>query len=157
MDYIGGVDGMNFTPINNYNKYLKETKALDVDLSSSDFESVLKQQSDSLQDSIKINGGVQLNKIDDEIAKNSIMDVSKDSPTGNFMNNMSTSINKGLNAVNDNIKAADRAQEAMAMGEDVSVHDVMIAAEKASLSLQMAMQLRNKVISAYTEINNIRV
>ncbi len=45
----------------------------------------------------------------------------------------------------------------MAMGEDVSVHDVMIASEKASLSMGMALQLRNKILSAYTEINNVRV
>ena len=53
--------------------------------------------------------------------------------------------------------AADKAQEALAMGEDISVHDVMIAAEKASLSLQMALQLRNKLLTAYQEINNVRV
>lgn len=46
-------------------------------------------------------------------------------------------------------------QEAFARGEDVSVHDMMIASEKATLSLQMAMQIRNKMISAYTDIKNM--
>jgi flagellar hook-basal body complex protein FliE len=78
-------------------------------------------------------------------------------PGSNFMKNFSNSINSGLTSVNNNIEAADKAQESFAMGEDVSVHDVMIASEKAALSLQMAMQIRNKLISAYSEINNIRV
>jgi len=31
----------------------------------------------------------------------------------------------------------------------------MIAAEKAELSLQMATQIRNRILSAYTEINSM--
>jgi flagellar hook-basal body complex protein FliE len=34
-------------------------------------------------------------------------------------------------------------------------YDAMIAAEKAQLSMQMAIQVRNRIISAYTEINSM--
>lgn len=157
MEFIGGINGMNFTPITNYNNYLKGNKAFDVDSDSMDFENILNQQTAALQDSFKVQGGIEMNNFSDVVAKNSIETVSDNASTGNFIKSFSESLNGGLNSVDDSIKAADRAQEALATGEDISVHDVMIAAEKASLNLQMAMQLRNKLMMAYTEINNVKV
>ncbi|MCU4137138.1 flagellar hook-basal body complex protein FliE [Buchnera aphidicola (Sitobion avenae)] len=39
----------------------------------------------------------------------------------------------------------------------VSLNDVMINLEKSSISIQMAIQIRNKVISAYQEIMNQQI
>lgn len=156
MDFIGGIEGMKFTPISNYNNYLKNNMSFDVD-SNMDFENILNKQTSAIQNPVKIQGGVELNNFDDIVAQNSVQTTENSTSAGNFMQSFSKSINNGLSSVDGSIKAADKAQEALAMGEDVSVHDVMIASEKASLSLQMAMQLRNKLMSAYTEINNVRV
>ena len=46
-------------------------------------------------------------------------------------------------------------QEDIAMGGPTSIHDAMIATEKASLSMQMAIQVRNRLISAYTDITSM--
>jgi len=160
MDFVGGIDGMKFTPISNYNNYLKNNTAFDVE-SGMDFENILSQQTASLQNPVQMQGGVELNNFDDVIGKNSVQSVSSTASssgsTGDLMKSFSNSIGGGLNSVNDSVNSANKAQEALAMGEDISVHDVMIASEKASLSLSMAMQLRNKLLSAYTEINNVRV
>ena len=157
MEFIGGIEGMKFAPISNYNSYLKNNTSFDVD-SNMDFENVLNTQTAALQNSFKIDGGIEMsNEFSDLMTQNSIQEASNNASTGDFIKSFSNSLNGGLTAVNNSVKAADRAQEALAMGEDVSVHDVMIASEKASLSLQMAMQLRNKLLSAYTEINNVRV
>lgn len=154
MNYIGGIEGMNFTPIANFNNYLKNNKFLEID-SNGDFENILNQQSAAIQNPIQ--GGVQMNNFDEVAAQNSVQTVSETSPTGNFIQSFSNSVDKGLNSVNDSIQAANKAQEAFATGENVSVHDVMIASEKANLNLQLAMQIRNKLMSAYNEINNVRV
>jgi flagellar hook-basal body complex protein FliE len=45
----------------------------------------------------------------------------------------------------------------MLAGEDISVHEVMIAAEKAKLSLDLAIQVRNKAIEAYQEIMRMQI
>lgn len=159
MDLTGGIiktNDMNFSPISNYNNYLKNNAAFDVD-TNSDFENVLNQKQAILQNPMQAQGGVEINNFEDVIAKQSVQSLSAKGSTGNLMDSFSKAINGGLTSVNENVKAADRAQEAMAMGEDVSVHDVMIAAEKASLSLQMAMQLRNKMMNAYNELNNVKV
>lgn len=44
-----------------------------------------------------------------------------------------------------------------AMGGDVDLHDVTIAAEKASVALQLTVQVRNKVVEAYQEIMRMQV
>jgi flagellar hook-basal body complex protein FliE len=62
-----------------------------------------------------------------------------------------------INSVNNSQIEAERAAEIMASGGDISAHEVMIAAEKASLTMQMALQTRNKIISAYNEIKEIRL
>ena len=48
---------------------------------------------------------------------------------------------------------ADRMREDIAMGGPTSIHEAMIAAEKAELSMQMAIQIRNRILNAYSEIN----
>ena len=156
MDFIGQINGMtNFNPISNYNNYLNKTHALDVDIDSMDFEKVLNQQTSAMQEPIQ--GGIQMNKIGDVAVQHTIQPMSESVSTGDVLGNFSKSINSGLQTVNNNVMAADKAQEAFAAGENVSVHDVMIASEKSALSMQLATQLRNKLMSAYTELNNVRV
>lgn len=156
MDFIGGIEGMKFTPVTNYNQYLKNNAAFDVD-AGSNFENILNQQTQALQNPVKIQGGVEMNNFDDVMAQANVQAAPTADSAGNFLNSFSKAVGGGLDSVNEKMDAANKAQEAFAMGEDVSVHDVMIASEKATLSFQMAMQLRNKVMSAYTELNSIRV
>ena len=42
-------------------------------------------------------------------------------------------------------------------GEVEELHQVMIAGEKARLSLQLTVQLTNKVIEAYKEITRMQI
>ncbi len=81
----------------------------------------------------------------------------KADPTGmgSFMNKIGSSLGSGLDAVNRAKIDADRMQEDLAMGGSTSIHDAMIAAEKAQLSMQMAIQVRNRILTAYTEINSM--
>ena len=41
-------------------------------------------------------------------------------------------------------------------GTGVDVHDAMIAVEKADLSFQLMLQVRNKVVQAYQQIANMQ-
>lgn len=47
--------------------------------------------------------------------------------------------------------------EKMARGDNVDLHDVMITAEKASVTLQTTIEVRNKAIEAYQEIMRMQV
>jgi flagellar hook-basal body complex protein FliE len=52
---------------------------------------------------------------------------------------------------------ADRAVEAMSVGEDVNPAQVLTAVQKADMAFRMMMQVRNKMIEAYSEIKDIRI
>lgn len=52
---------------------------------------------------------------------------------------------------------ADSAALRLALGDQVELHDVMIASEKAALAFHLALQVRNKLVEAYQEIMRIQV
>ncbi|HEY7352448.1 MAG TPA: flagellar hook-basal body complex protein FliE [Terriglobales bacterium] len=52
--------------------------------------------------------------------------------------------------------AADEKVSAMLEGNGMDVHSAMIAVEKADLSFQLMMQVRNKIVAAYQEISRMQ-
>ena len=54
--------------------------------------------------------------------------------------------------VNSELKEADRAVQAFALGKGPDLHEVMIASEKADISLKFLLQIRNKLLDAYQTI-----
>ncbi|HEY9899746.1 MAG TPA: flagellar hook-basal body complex protein FliE [Pantanalinema sp.] len=62
-----------------------------------------------------------------------------------------------LESVNAEQIHADSLKNELATGGDVELHDVMIAAEKAGISVELTMQLRNKLLDAYQEIMRMSV
>ena len=57
-----------------------------------------------------------------------------------------------LKQVNKIQLQSDKAVQQLAAGNNENIHETMIAIEKASISFQMMMQIRNKIIEAYDEI-----
>ena len=57
--------------------------------------------------------------------------------------------------VNNKQINADSAINTFTTGGNIDVHNVMIASEKANLSMQLALQLRNKCLQAYQEISRM--
>lgn len=64
---------------------------------------------------------------------------------------------KALDQVNTMQYDADQAVEQLATGGDVNAAEVLTAVQKADLSFRMMMQIRNKLVQAYQEIQNIRI
>ncbi len=87
----------------------------------------------------------------------SVQKVHSNSEVANTMNHFSSSFSDGLSNINAKQLDAQGAVETLAAGGDISVHEVMIAAEKANLSMQMGLQLRNKILAAYNELYNVRI
>jgi flagellar hook-basal body complex protein FliE len=70
----------------------------------------------------------------------------------------SDALKKSLDAVNASQVQADTMSKQFAMGDDsVSLSDVMIAQQKASINFQATIQVRNKLVSAYHDIMNMQV
>lgn len=62
-------------------------------------------------------------------------------------------------AINDTSNMQDNAQDMVAAylrGEPVELHQVMAASEEASISLELLVELRNKLTDAYRTVMNIQ-
>lgn len=123
----------NLNAIQDYNKFLQKQDAFDFEAEATAFSTALENASKTLP----------------------LKDKTDPMGLGNFMDKIGSGIGNGLDTVNRNRLEADRLQEDLAMGGATSIHDAMIAAEKAQLSMQMAIQIRNRILTAYTEIHNM--
>jgi len=79
------------------------------------------------------------------------------SPTAKMANDIAKGFSNSLNELNEVQRTAETDFETFASGGDISVHEVMISAQKSNLSMQMAIQLRNQMISAYNEFKNMAI
>jgi flagellar hook-basal body complex protein FliE len=67
-------------------------------------------------------------------------------------------LKSSLDGVNQAQHQAEDMQKAFVLGDDkVSLSDTMIAMQKANISFQTAVQVRNKVVAAYNDIMNMQV
>lgn len=64
---------------------------------------------------------------------------------------------KALQDVNSAQKESEKLTNQLVTGEVKDIHEVMIASQKSSLSLQLTVQVRNKVVEAYQEIMRMQV
>jgi flagellar hook-basal body complex protein FliE len=64
---------------------------------------------------------------------------------GSFLNN-------AINNLNAQQTTVDQLNQSFVKGELSDVHQLTIASEKASLGLELTVQVRNRVIEAYQEI-----
>jgi len=66
-------------------------------------------------------------------------------------------LKESIQKVTELEKEADKEVEKLAKMESQDIHNTMIAMEKADMTFQMMMQIRNKIISAYEEIMRMQV
>ena len=62
-----------------------------------------------------------------------------------------------LNTVNNLQMKSDEMTEQFALGNIDNVHDVTIAAQKASTALNLTVAVQNKVMDAYNEIMRMQI
>ncbi len=135
MEFSTAINGFNnefnMNAIKDYNQFLQGQASFELEAQTVDFAQAL------------------------DTAAKTVPMKDKNDPTGmgNFMSQIGASFGSGLDSVNRAKIEADRMQEDIAMGGSTSIHDAMIAAEKAELSMQMAIQIRNRILNAYSEIN----
>lgn len=63
-----------------------------------------------------------------------------------------------LDQVNESQSNAQKLSDSFSMGDDsVNLSDVMIAMQKASISFQTSVQVRNRLVSAYRDIMTMQI
>ena len=176
MEFNPNLMSFNNNSIKNYNKFLNtQMDAVGINFNSQgmmDFDNTLNNamnQRNSIPQGPIVNTGIQMNvglenmgispieRIEPSQHSNTYTNKEPKSAVEKTADQIGKAFGNGLDSVNRAQNEAYDAAEIFAAGGDISVHDVMIASQKANLTMNMAIQLRNRLINAYTEINNVRV
>jgi flagellar hook-basal body complex protein FliE len=70
--------------------------------------------------------------------------------------NFAGSLRDAMNEMGHLSSQADTKVASVLEGNGTDVHTALIAVEKADLSFQLMMQVRNKIVSAYQEISRMQ-
>lgn len=65
-------------------------------------------------------------------------------------------LERSINTVDRMKKEADAAAQKLAAGENKDIHGTMISMQKADIAMNLMMEVRNKIISAYDEIKRMQ-
>ncbi len=71
--------------------------------------------------------------------------------------NFASFLKNSIDNVNKTQMQSDIATEKLANGEKIDLHEVMIVSQKASITMQATIEVRNKVIEAYQEVMRMPV
>ena len=88
-------------------------------------------------------------KIQSSMPANKEKNIKNDSSFDNILT-------KSLKEVNSAQMNADNAVNSLVAGKTENIHETMIQMQKASISFQMMMEVRNKLVDAYNEIIKMR-
>ena len=93
------------------------------------------------------------------ISTNSILNLNISNTTEEKTNGTSFSnvLSDAISKVNDSEVNANNKIESLIKGEDVEMHEVMLAMQESVLSLQALIEVRNKTVEAYQEISKLQL
>ncbi|MBS4804577.1 MAG: flagellar hook-basal body complex protein FliE [Clostridium sp.] len=77
----------------------------------------------------------------------------KTSSNSSFSNVLKDSLDK----LNEKQVQANEITNDFIVGEDVEVHEMMLSMEEAKMSMQLAIQVRNKVVEAVQELTRMQL
>lgn len=72
-------------------------------------------------------------------------------------NNFSQVIGDMINKVEDSQINANKKVESLIKGEEVSMHEVMLSMQESQISMQLLIEMRNKLVEAYQEVNRVQL
>lgn len=67
------------------------------------------------------------------------------------------SLKAAIGQVNDAQMQAGQAVDALMTGQTQDIHRTMVALQQADVSFQLMMQIRNKLVTAYEEIQRMQI
>ena len=77
--------------------------------------------------------------------------------TGQSNSNFSDIFKQAINNVNGDQVNSDKMAQSFIKGENVAMHDVMLSVQEAQMSMQLLLEVRNKFVEAYQEINKVQI
>jgi len=90
----------------------------------------------------KING---LQNLPNAASTSNTQNMKSDSDFGKILSD-------AIKSVNDEQKSVEQLSDDFAQGKVSNIHELVVEAEKASISLRLTVEVRNKIVDAYREI-----
>lgn len=66
-------------------------------------------------------------------------------------------VSDAINSVDEAQKTADQNVQNIVTGKSDNIHEAMISMEKAKLSFQLMMEVRNKAVETYQELSRMQI
>ena len=79
------------------------------------------------------------------------------SAVGKTLDGFGQSLLDATRSLDELQKTADASALDLATGQPVDLHDVMLAQTRASLGLNLAVQVRNKLVEAYQDVMRMQL
>lgn len=83
--------------------------------------------------------------------------VAQPAPNGHGGAGFQDALKEAISSINDIQQGANQAVDALATGQSQNIHQAMIALQQADISFQLMMQIRNKLVTAYEEIQRMQI
>ena len=83
--------------------------------------------------------------------------IGKDESQTTNENSFSSVLKEAIEGTNEKLTASDEATNAFIKGDDISVDEVMIKNQEASLSLQFLTQTRDKLLEGYETLSKLQL
>jgi len=98
-------------------------------------------------------------KINNQMIQSTAQKIEKtpDNALGAVSKSFADYLKDGVDWANETSQASKKATTMFALGQIENVHDVTIAAEKASLAMKTVTAVRKKVLDAYRDITSTRL
>lgn len=84
-------------------------------------------------------------------------DVSVNKKAEDVTKSFEATLNDFVGNVNNLQNSANTAIDKMASGQAADVHEVMVAVEKAKVSFDLLLEIRNKMLDAYRQIMQMQM
>lgn len=72
-------------------------------------------------------------------------------------NIFSNILENSINTLNEYQRIADNNVVSFIKGDENEIHNVMIAMEEAKLTMQAAIEIRNKLVESYQELSRVQI
>ena len=101
---------------------------------------------------IDFDSKIFLNQISNKTIPNKVDD-SDNQEKVNFGEILQNTIHK----VNESQVNANNDVEALIKGEDITMHEVMLSMQESQISMQLMLEMRNKLYDAYKELSSVQL
>ena len=96
----------------------------------------------------------KVNPADEQVSSRRSLQRLQDNQPGASFSDM---LKDAIGSVDQASKTADQQVEDVVSGKSENVHEVMISLQKAQLSFQLMLEIRNKALETYQELSRMQI